>query len=468
MFEKQIDNYKDEIVSEVTRLIQIPSVFDKSNDISKPFGENASRALEYVLNLGKKLGFRTKNLDGYCGYIEFGEGKELVGIIGHLDVVPVGSGWTYDPFEGIIKNGKIYGRGAIDDKGPVIASLYAMKSVMDICKVKKRVRLILGLNEERDWECIKHYKEHEEMPTIGFSPDADFPCIYAEKGVLTLYLVDEYSSYLNESLVIENFDCNDNAINVVPKECSATIKINSNNITIDSLIEVLNSKCKLHTFEIKIEKIDEKKLLVSSYGIASHAAHPENGSNAISKLLIILYETFSHFKANIGILHLFYNYLNIDYYGEKLGFNLDDESGKLTINVGNISLEDKKLKIGLNIRVPVKTDLPTITDKFKSISSSYTNIEIKIQDYKEPLYIPKDNYLVKTLCEIFNKMTNQNASPIAIGGATYARTFDNCISFGANMPGNKDMCHQADEFINIEDLIMASKIYAEAIYELSK
>ena len=123
-----------------------------------PFGKDANDALLYALNLGEKLGFRAKNIDGYCGYIEFGEGPNLLGIIGHLDVVPSSDGWDTDPFNATIKNGKIFGRGAIDDKGPVIASLYAMKTIKDNLKINSRVRLILGINEEKSWKCIKHYK----------------------------------------------------------------------------------------------------------------------------------------------------------------------------------------------------------------------------------------------------------------------------------------------------------------------
>lgn len=378
------------------------------------------------------------------------------------------SGWTYEPFTGTVQNGKIYGRGAIDDKGPVVASLYAMKAVMDMCKVNKRVRLILGINEERDWKCIEYYKAHEELPTIGFSPDADFPCIYAEKGVLSIYLQENYSMYLNEPLIIENIDCNENAINVVPKECTIQIKINNELIDIDSLINYTRNVVESNSYNIELEKLDDKVLKIKSFGKSSHAAHPENGDNAISKLLVLLYDIFSHYNTNIGILHLFYNYLSTDYNGEKLGLFLDDESGKLTINVGNISLYDNNFKIGLNIRVPVNTNLSVITDKFIEISTPYPNITTETTDYKESLYVPKDDYLVTTLCDIFNKLTGKNAEPLALGGATYARAFKNCVSFGANMPGNKDMCHQADEFVIIEDLIMASKIYAEAIYELAK
>lgn len=171
MFEKFID--KDNMILSLQNLIKIPSVFEESDNPEIPFGENTVKALNYVLDLGNKLGFRTKNVDNYCGYIEFGSGDELIGIIGHLDVVPEGENWTYPPFEAQIVDNKIYGRGSIDDKGPVIASLYAMKAVMDYFNdnsivLNKRVRLILGLNEENDWKCIDYYKKHEEIPSIRF------------------------------------------------------------------------------------------------------------------------------------------------------------------------------------------------------------------------------------------------------------------------------------------------------------
>ena len=218
-----IENWKDEIIQKTCEIIKIPSVHEESNQPEIPFGKQTKNALEYMLNLGKELGFRTKNIDNYCGYIEFGEGEEMLGIIGHLDVVPAEDGWKYEPFGGTIDNGNIYGRGAIDDKGPVMATLYAMKAVMEQCTVNKRVRLILGLNEERDWKCIEYYKKHEESPIVGFSPDADFPCIYAEKGLLTTYLEQKISS--NEKIRITNIDCNANAINVVPKYCRIDLKI---------------------------------------------------------------------------------------------------------------------------------------------------------------------------------------------------------------------------------------------------
>lgn len=466
MFDEYINNLKDEIISETQKLIQIPSVYSKSDNLSHPFGENVNKALEYILDLGKKLGFRTKNIDGYCGYIEFGEGDKLVGIIGHLDVVPEGDNWTFPPFSGTLSDNKIFGRGSIDDKGPVVTSLYAMKTVMDNCKINKRVRLILGLNEENNWECIKYYKEHEEWPTIGFSPDADFPCIYAEKGIISPYLNMDYSQFEKEDILLENIDCNNNAINVVPKICSCVLKINNKNISSSEFINNLKKIISEHNYEIDIYKIDEHSIKLTSHGVQAHAAHPDLGVNSISRLVITLDKIFKTYNINIPIFDFFNKYINIQYDGQDLGIACEDESGKLTLNVGKFELNNHVLKIGMNLRVPIKTKLADIEKTIKNQLSSYENIELIVQDKKEPLYVPKDSYLVKTLCNIFNEVTNSSLESVAIGGATYARAFENCISFGANLPGQEDMCHKTDEFISIDNLILATKIYARAIYEI--
>ena len=176
MFDDIIENYKNDIISTTSELIKFPSVSEETDSKENPFGENCTKALNYILDLAEYLGFRTKNIDNYCAYIEFGEGEELVGIIGHLDVVPAleEDGWTTPPFSPTIRDEKLFGRGSIDDKGPVVASLYAMKAIMDNTKVSKTVRLILGLNEEKGWKCIDYYKEHEKWPDISFSPDENF------------------------------------------------------------------------------------------------------------------------------------------------------------------------------------------------------------------------------------------------------------------------------------------------------
>lgn len=466
MFEEYIEKSKNEIIKETCNLINIPSISEETNNPDMPFGKSAKEALEYALSLGEKLGFRTKNLDGYCGYIEFGEGEKLIGIIGHLDVVPSGDGWDTPPFEATIKNNKIFGRGAIDDKGPVVASLYAMKAIKDTQKLNCRVRLILGINEEKAWKCIKHYKKVEELPTISFSPDADFPCIYAEKGISTIYIKDDYNKYSNFPIKISNINCNNNAINVVPKKCDITIDIDNSQINISDVIDFIEEKVKELKFDINYS-INNNSITLHSTGIQAHSAHPELGQNAISPALILLNKIFTHFNYNIKLFEFFEKCIGTEFNGKSLGINFEDESGKLTLNVGNFKFYENHLQIGINLRIPINTTIDAVANLIDLECKNYS-LDTYIAGKQNPLYVPKNNHLVKTLCDIFNKMTGSNAEPIAIGGGTYARAFENCVSFGANFPGDTDMCHQANEFIDIDKLILSCKIYAEAIYELSK
>lgn len=468
MLDHYIEKYKNEIIQKTQKLIQIPSVISACNHSPYPFGKPINDALEYMLQLGTSLGFRTKNIDGYCGYIEFGEGKELIGIIGHLDVVPEGDNWKFPPFSGTISDHKIYGRGAIDDKGPVISSLYAMKYVMDNCQVHKRVRLILGLNEENDWKCIHYYKKQEELPTIGFSPDADFPCIHSEKSILTAYLTMDYTTFSKQDIVIQEINTYGNPINVVPKMCSITLKINPNKIQIQDFIEHLKKIITQTNFEIDIYKIDEEEIKLTSYGVSSHAAHPDLGINSIAHLILIVSKIFSLYNLTIPLLDFFESYINTQYDGKNLNIAFEDNSGKLTLNVGDFTLKNNVLEIGLNLRIPVTMNRIEIENSFMKYTHSYTNVDFQTIAYKPALYIAKENKLVKTLCNVYNKETNSTLEAIAIGGATYARAFDHCVSFGPNFPGDKDMCHQTNEFIAIDKLLLSCKIYAKAILALDE
>lgn len=456
MFDELIENNKEEMLHNISELIKIPSVSIETNNPKIPFGEDCSKALNYILKLGKSLGFRTKNIDEYCGYIEFGEGNELIGIIGHLDVVPAleEDGWTTPPFLPCIRDGKLFGRGSIDDKGPVISALYAMKAIKDSTKISKRVRLIVGLNEEKSWKCINYYKQHEEWPTIGFSPDADFPAIYAEKGIMSVELKNAFS--IKDCSILE-IDCKNNAINVVPKYVSITLKSNSTKF---NKLNTTNSK-------IKITKIDNSVIKIETFGTSAHAAHPDLGDNAIKTLVEYL---LANFEFNSDYLKYLYDIGLFDIHSPKFlsETKIKDESGILTSNVAVLDYTDNELIIKINLRIPVNTKLNDIFEKYCLLTKNFENLKVSKLDTQEPLYVDKNSYLVKTLVDIFNRKTGQNLEAIAIGGGTYARAFKNCISYGLTMPGDKDMCHQVDEFVDVDKLILSSKIYAEAIYELAK
>ena len=458
---KYINKMKNDIINRTCQIINIPSVFNGNDNSNYPFGVHTVEALNYVLNLGKSFGFKTKNIDNMCGYIEFGEGDKLLGIIGHLDVVPAENNWTYLPFNATINNGNIYGRGAIDDKGPIIASLYAMKAVADNYTLNKRVRLILGLNEESDWKCIERYKKTEEIPNIAFSPDANFPCIYAEKTIESIYLKQKYEK--NPVLYIENINTNNNAINVVPKYCAITLKYDNTKIT--DVIKNTKNLISKYNYNINIEEVDNSTIKLISFGISAHAAHPELGTNALSKLLIILNDLFNMYNIKLDILEYFTQYIGDDYTGKKLKINFEDQSGILTLNTAQFFLDSNNyLNIGFNLRIPITVNYNIIEETFKKYCTN--NLEIEIDRIQEPLYISKNNPIVQKLCNIFNEYNNSNLEPISIGGGTYARAFNNCVSFGPQMPGDKDMCHQTDEYISIDNLIFCTKVYAQAILEL--
>ena len=445
MIKENVLKIKDEMIQEIINLVRYESVSIKSDNKEKPFGEECKKALEHILELGKKLGFNTKNVDGYCGYIEFGEGKELLGIIGHLDVVPATKedGWTKDPYQAEIINNKLYGRGTSDDKGPVISCLYAMKIANSLKQLNKRVRLIIGLNEEQDWECIERYKQTEELPTISFSPDANFPCIYAEKGIITLTIENDFN--LDDEIL--EFTTGNNAINVVPKTAHIIIKTNNPNKFIEEK-------------DIIVEKIEDT-IKITATGISSHAAFPTLGDNAATKLLKYINKIYKNkFLTKLEELD-FYNLENPLYLG---GDSLTDESGTLTSNIGIINYENNKLIIKTNLRVPIKTSFAEL----KNICNrSIDSIKYYFEGENEGLYVSKDSYLVKTLTRIFNETTNMNEEAIAIGGGTYARAFNNCVSFGMTFPNEEELCHQVNENIDIDNLLLATEIYTKAIIELA-
>lgn len=388
MFKKYIEKEKNNIIDNVIQVCKFNSVSKK--DDKYPFGKECNEALEYILSIGKQFGFKTKNLDGYCGYIECGQGEEMIGIIGHLDVVPanIEDGWTTSPFEPTIRDGKIFGRGTIDDKGPVVAALYAMKIISENCKLNKRIRLILGLSEEVDWKCIEYYKQKEESPTISFSPDANFPCIYAEKMILSIKTSFKIS--LPEGVRIIEFNDGNNAINVVPKYCSLTIEDFSG-----EYIKKIKKNEK-----IKVTSVEESVYKIESFGIASHAAHPENGDNAITNLLLSLPKNeYLEKLMEKG----FFKTHSPEYLGGK---ETEDESGELTSNIAQINYDKDNINLFLNLRVPVKTSFEKLQEFFEKLE----DVKVEYLRKQDALYVDKNSYIVKTLTKIFNEEVGRKLS----------------------------------------------------------
>jgi succinyl-diaminopimelate desuccinylase len=446
---------KNELFKDLQAWIQIPSVYEDDPDKKNyPMGKANRAALDYYLELGANSGFETKKIDNLAGHIEYTQGEEIVGIIGHSDVVPVGDGWYDDPFSGNIKDGFMYGRGTQDDKGPMMAAFYALKIIKELdLPLTKTVRLINGTDEESGLVSSDAYFAAEAMPVTGFSPDASFPVIFGEKGILTYEITTEDEP---DSLLL-SFASGTRA-NVVPDTASATITSKNKN-----LIEKYDKYLADNQYTGGITAQPNNTYELTIEGASAHGSTPDAGVNA-SFLLMSFLKTL---KLNSTFVELFTTYFLNDTTGSKLAIAANGEMGPLTSNIGIVNYEARRGTVVMNIRYPHEWDIVAAADvmgeAFKPFGARLTEIS-----HKGPLYVPTDDPLVQTLERVYRKQTGSDEPLLTIGGGTYARSMDKAVAFGMLFQATEDRMHQKNERIPLEDLLKATAIYAEAIYELAK
>ncbi|WP_066174842.1 M20 family metallopeptidase [Bacillus marinisedimentorum] len=439
---QQIENQSIEALKE---LVRIPSVIGDPAPAA-PFGTAIGEALTNVLELCSRLGFRTyQDPEGYYGYAEIGEGREMAGILGHLDVVPPGSigDWDTGPFDPAEREGKLFGRGTQDDKGPVIASIFAARALMDQgVTFHKRLRFIFGTDEETLWRCMEKYKEKEEAPHMGFTPDSVFPLVYAEKGLLQVHLTAQNTSTLRIS--------GGSAFNAVP----------------DSIIYRGDNQERIKAeLDKKGYPYNEVHDGLEVIGKAAHAQAAEKGVNAISRLAIALYNAGFDSKAIRFIAEL----AEDDPHAEAIfGTCEDKHSGKLKFNIGKMMLNEEFEQLSIDIRIPVTVRKEEVVEKLSSAASRF-GLDYEEFDWLKSIYHPLDHPLIETLLEVYRDESGDTSSePISSGGATYARAIDNCVAFGALFPWNEKVEHQPNEHIVLKDYRKAMHIYAKAIYKLTQ
>jgi succinyl-diaminopimelate desuccinylase len=456
----EVQKRSEDLVADTCQLLKIKSVLDEEGStVEAPFGEGINEALQFMLDKGKEFGFVTKNVDGYAGHIEFGEGEDLIGILGHIDVVPEGDGWSSDPYRAEIRDGKIFARGAIDDKGPTMAAFYGMKIIKELgLPLSKRVRLIIGADEESQWRCVDHYFQKEEMPTMGFAPDADFPIINAEKGICDMELV--FSSGVEEGSLL-SFQAG-RRFNMVPDLATAVVKTdNTTEVTRQFSLYLEHNGLKGET------KAVGQEISFKLIGVSAHGMEPNKGKNAgifLAHFLNTLQLQGDGAKFVAFIKEHFYE----DSRGRTFGLNFEDEqTGPLTINVGIIEFSNKGGKLGLNLRYPVTY---SFAEGLKSLEAfvDKSGIVIDIKTHAKPHYVKADHPLIQTLQRVYERQTGEKATLLSTGGGTYARSLSAGVAFGALFPGRPELAHQKDEYIEVDDLMKAAAIYAEAIYELAK
>lgn len=454
-FNQQIQALQPDLIRSLQEGLRIPSVQTEALP-DAPYGIHVRKSLEHFLAEAQALGFRTENVDYHLGWCEYGSGDEMVAVLGHLDVVPAGDGWTCDPFGGEIRDGKIWGRGTTDDKGPCFAALYALVALRDSgLPIRRRIRLIFGCNEETGSADVKYYlSQGGEIPVMGFTPDGEYPVINGEKGIINATFSIPYKQSGDVILLEMN---GGTAPNVVP--AAAWARIGCTQKTAESLASVQIPKVSF--------RVEDYGLYVEAEGLSAHGSTPELGENAIGRLLIALQQLPLSDEIAAAIRFLATT-LGMETNGASAGIGLYDEvSGGLTLNLGTATADEGKLSLKINYRYPVTKEYadcgPVLN---KAFTDAGFNLDSEV--HKAKLYIPGDSELVRTLLKVYEEQTGLVGKPKCIGGGTYAKMLPNTLAFGPIFPGEEIREHKPDEYISIDSLVKNTQIIAAAMYEMAK
>lgn len=460
------------ILDDLAELVAIPSVYSSPED-GAPYGNDCRRAIEWFVCKARSYGLNAVNVDNYAAYAEIGEGKECIGVLAHLDVVPAGGGWATDPFKMIEENGKVYGRGVGDDKGSVVVCLHALAAIKNSgIKLKRRIRLIVGADEERGSSCIRYYlKSGGEVPVMSFVPDSEFPIINSEKGISHIKFEFEDSALLKNISYIDGAQC----LNAVP-DCS-TVKIVKGSPLEKALSDLCGGAVTDEIFKkppavnaiisagsgIKDYSVTvDGGITISAVGTAEHASTPEKGDSALWKTLTFL-GVFNDIIRS-PYLDKIVDCLCTPLASGKLGIYVDDEkSGDLTMCMSEAGIEDGKLYLAVDFRLPLGVKPQFVTDKI----CSYLGCKATVLDYHENLYIDPDAPLITALLSVYREITGDMSAPLKTGGGTYARELPNAVAFGCT-PLDLDInMHRADENFPVAQLFKNYDIYLAAMLKLA-
>lgn len=453
-FRELIQQNMDSLIADLQGCIQIPSLY-REDDSGYPYGKAVHACLEYMLSKAEAMGFTTGNLDNHVGWCEYGQGEEMVAVLGHLDVVPEGDGWTVPPYGGVVRDGRIYGRGTMDDKGPTMCALYGLKAIRDAgLPLKRRIRILFGLNEETGSADMKYYRAHGgEIPVMGFTPDGEYPIINGEKGLIT----ETYRQTLPQEgkLVLKKI-VGGTAPNIVPNHAYAVLGCDGD--TAAQIAAMTGEKITVAAADGGVR--------VEAEGVNAHACAPQEGENAIGRLLLFLAKL--PFEGQTGrVISFLAQKLGMEHDGASLGIAMEDAvSGKLTMNFGVLRFDGVQMELKLNYRYPVTKTFeqcgPQVLAAFEAMGFEKT-----AGVYKDKLYMSADSPLVKKLLGVYRECTGDLSEPKSIGGGTYAKMVPNVLAFGPIFPGDEVREHKPDEFMELSRLLDNAEILAKAMYAMA-
>ena len=451
---KWLDEHKEELISTLQETIKFNSVRDDATAApGAPFGIGPAKCLEYVLGEAEKLGFDVKNYDGYIGAVDYGQGEEQLGILAHLDVVPEGNGWKHPPYGGEIHDGYLWGRGTMDDKGPAIAALFALAAVKDCgFEFRRRVRVLLGCDEECGMGCLEHYCQVEKAPDLAFSPDAEYPLINSEKMIYNAKYQKKFASTVKMY--------GGTVSNAVTGECDLYVRLGSGDVA-----DVLEGMEPIEGIIYEV-KPGEGGCCVHITGVAAHASTPELGKNAFYAALDLL-RRLPVAAEDKNTAEALFDVLEFNHHGEGFGIDSKDASGRLTMNCGVIHWDESGIdRLTVDIRAPITSNADFITEQLRA-GFAKAGCEEVSHGYSDGYYIPPESEIVSKLMEVYNDNFHTDAKPMAIGGGTYARHLKNAVAFGPERPGEPACIHMANECVSLEYLLEDAKIYADAIIALA-
>ncbi len=446
-----MNKYREEMVEALKGLMAIPSVKAEPR-LNMPYGKGCFDALNYMLDLADSMDLDCKNLAGHLGSVSYGKGDETFAILTHIDVVPAGDGWKTDPFQPVVIDGKIFGRGAVDDKGAAIASMFALYAVRESCvKLNKKIKLLFGCDEESGWGDIDYYKAHFKDPEYMITPDAGFPMINREKGLLHVEV-----SLEGEKGTVKHLKAGSRP-NIVPNKAECLVEIDANKVR-----EVLFES----PAEFRIEGA-EGGTRISVEGKASHGSHPEVGINALSYLIKLLAKLPLKGGAVDRAVIAVNDLIGTGYNGEKLGIADEDELvGALTVNLGAMEADETSASVKLDMRTPIHTDLDELFQKVSERFSSYGMDSREM--HKQPShYVKEDSFIVDALKRAYEACFSQKCECLPCAGATYARAFENGIAFGPCDINADRGEHGPNEFIYVDELVKLSEVLACAILSVA-
>lgn len=446
-FGEKIMDYKEDILSDLSELIAIESV--------SGYQESCTKALNWMLNKAESFGLETKNVEGIAGHVQLGDGGKLCAVLSHLDVVPAGNNWNCLPFELSVGDGYMYGRGIADDKGAALINLYCLKALKDNNVIgKNTLRSIYGTKEETGMSDMKTYFKHEKLPDMAFTPDSSYGICKCEKGILQLEIYSEELS----STTLTQFHSG-KAVNAVPDTAYALLDCTENED--HQLSRLADAKKGSFDFYYTIDG-----LMVVSHGTAAHGSTPEKGLNAATNLISLLCSNFT--LPSLGNIVSFINsYIDDDTRGRILGIKAEDKiSGKLTVNVGTVHIDDGYETCTMDIRYPVSVKGEDILEKITKICER-EHLKVKLIELNPPLYVDEDSELIQLLKGAYKEIMNEEPNIYSVGGGTYARSLEgNGVAFGPIFPGEESNMHNANEKINVDKFFKHAQICLEAMYRM--